>query len=252
MPLSKKRSHNSGNQPLVKKKAYKKTPRKITLSQSDIEQLQFIPALSKKDLTLWKDLIEQYHYINTTRFFGAQMRYLVYGGKELSEITDIYKTGSERLTEKYLKKQYADMPRGQNLLAVLGFAAGSWRLSSRDTFIGWSDEQRTANLKFVVNNSRFLILPWIKSPNLASRILGGISRQIPFDWEARYNYRPVLLETFVQRDRFKGTCYRAANWIHIGASEGYSLHSKYRKEAITKNIFIYPLCKEFKKKLCKI
>ena len=251
LPSFKKKEHNSPNQSLVKKKVYKKPPRQIILKQSDIEQLQIIPALSKKDLTLWKDLIEQHHYINTTRLFGAQMRYLVYGGTGLSEPTDIYKIGSERLTEKYLKKQYADMTRGQNLLAALGFAAGSWRLSSRDKFIGWSDEQRTANLKFVVNNSRFLILPWIKSPNLASRILGRISRQIKFDWEARYNYRPVLLETFVQQDRFKGTCYRAANWIHIGASEGYSLHNKYKKRAVTKDIFIYPLCKNFQKKLCR-
>jgi len=140
---------------------------------------------------------------------------------------------------------------GNRCLAALGFAAASWRLSKRDDFIGWSDKAREANLKLVVNNVRFLILPWIKIKNLASRILGGIAQQLPIDWEARYNYRPVLLETFVQLDRFKGTCYRAANWIKIGTTGGYSLVEKYKKKASPKGIFIYPLCSDFRGQLCR-
>jgi hypothetical protein len=102
----------------------------------------------------------------------------------------------------------------------------------------------------VVNNSRFLIVPWIKSPNLASRILGAIAKHLPDDWQAHYARRPVLLETFVGLDKFKGTCCRAANWVQIGVTEGYSLYSQYRKRAETKGIFVYPLDKNFRKILC--
>jgi hypothetical protein len=144
-----------------------------------------------------------------------------------------------------------DRPSGERLLAVLGFAASAWRLSSRDEFIGWSDEQRVSNLRYVIGNARFLILPWIKSPNLASRILGGIVRQLPRDWEDRYNYRPVLLETFVQTDRFAGTCYKAANWIHLGATSGYSLYGSSQKKGVPrKAVYVYPMSKKFRTVLC--
>jgi hypothetical protein len=137
------------------------------------------------------------------------------------------------------------------LLAVLGFASSAWRLSSRDQFIGWNDEQRIANLRYVVSNARFLILPWIRRPNLASRILGGIVRRLPQDWEERYHYRPILLETFVQLDRFTGTCYKAANWIRFGTTDGYSLYGKKQKEQVpTKAVFVYPLTRKFREILC--
>ena len=145
----------------------------------------------------------------------------------------------------------SDRARGEHLVAVLGFSAGSWQLSSRDRFIGWTDEQRISNLKYVVNNARFLVLPWIQSPNLASRILGGIVRQLPIDWEARYGYKPVLLETFVLLNKYKGTCYRAANWRQVGTTKGYSLYGGKQKKMIpNKGIFVYPLRKDFRKVLC--
>ena len=127
-------------------------------------------------------------------------------------------------------------PCDKVLLAVLGFAASSWRLASRDKFIGWNDEQRTANLRYVVGNSRFLILPWIKYPNLLSLILGGIVRQLPQDWADQYHYRPVLLETFVQLDRFAGTCYKAANWIQLGTTIGYSLYGNKTKKGVPQKV----------------
>ena len=214
------------------------------LNQSDIGQLQFIPVQKNEDLCLWQELIKQYHYINISSMFGSQIRYLVYSSKVLPVKRKLFEgcnsdCGITSSPEKYL-------------LAALGFAACAWRISSREEFIGWTDEQRIKNFKLVISNVRFLILPWIKSPNLASRILGGIAKQLPIDWEARYNYRPVLLETFVQLDRFQGTCYRAANWIQIGKTEGYSLYRRYRKNVSVKAILVYPLHKNFRQILCRL
>jgi hypothetical protein len=146
-----------------------------------------------------------------------------------------------------------DRLRDEHLLAVLGFAGSAWRLSSRDDFIGWTEEQRVANLRYVVGNARFLILPWIRCPNLASRILSGAAKRLPGDWEERYHYRPVLLETFVQLDRFTGTCYKAANWIPLGTTSGYSLYDTKEKSRVPrKAVFVYPLTKRFLKVLCSI
>lgn len=212
---------NKQKRPLIN--SFPKTGKKIRLNTSDIKHLQFIPVYSKKDSTLWREIIEELHYIKTSRLFGAQLRYLVYGDKTLPGTIDILKSNHFNDTDRHWAKYYNEVERGKHLVAALGFAASAWRLSSRDYFIGWSDKQREANLRLVVNNVRFLILPWIKSKYLASRILGGIAKQLPLDWAARYNFRPVLLETFVQLDRFKGTCYKAANWVQIGKTEGYSL-----------------------------
>jgi len=235
----------------IRNKLPRKAGKRICINPRDIEDLQFIPVFTKKDLSLWRELIEQHHYIGTSKLFGAQMRYLVYGGKDLPRTIDILKGNSKSFQGKDWKDNYLNIPRGKYLLAVPGFGACAWRLFSRDAFIGWSEEKRSKNLNLIVNNVRFLILPHIKSANLASRILGGVAKQLPMDWEARYNYKPVLLETFVQTDRFRGTCYRAANWIQIGKTEGYSLFSAYKKNALSKAIFVYPLCKDFRKKLCK-
>ena len=103
---------------------------------------------------------------------------------------------------------------------MIGFGASAWKAAARDRFIGWSVAQREARLHLVVNNARFLILPWVQVRNLASLVLAHSSRRLPDDWQARYGYRPVLLETFVQSDRFAGTSYRAANWRHVGQTQG--------------------------------
>jgi len=229
--------------------SFPKAGKKIKLKTADIRHLRFIPVYSKKDSTLWREIIEEFHYIKTSRLFGAQLRYLVYGDKTVPGAIDMLKSDKYNDTGRHWAKFYNDSDRGKHLVAALGFASSAWRLASRDAFIGWSDKQREVNLRLVVNNVRFLILPWIKSKYLASRILGGIAKQLPIDWEARYNYRPVLLETFVQIDRFKGTCYKAANWIQIGRTEGYSLVSRYKKHALRKRVFVYPLCSDFRKKL---
>ncbi|MBW2427840.1 MAG: DUF4338 domain-containing protein, partial [Deltaproteobacteria bacterium] len=232
--------------PILQNNAYKSTPllvkpsslvkpsKKLILRKSDISRLQFVPILNKEDSQLWRYLINKYHYIKESTFFGAQMRYLVFGGQEVQRTGHLLRNTKRQSRYRQWKLAFRQIKRGEHLLAVLGFSAGSWRLGSRDQYIGWTDEQRESNLKLVVNNARFLIMPWIYAPNLASRILGGIAKQLPLDWEARYNYQPVLLETFVQLDRFKGTCYQAANWIEVGKTEGYSLFSSYKRYAIAK------------------
>lgn len=218
------------------------------LKAHHVRHLQFIPVYSKKDSILWREMIERFHYIKTTRLFGAQMRYLVYGDEALPGTLNFINS-SAGLANAHWATRYNEVKRGKHLLAALGFASAAWRLSAREKFIGWSNAQRETHLKLVVNNVRFLILPWNRIKNLASKILGAISRQLPIDWEARYTYSPVLLETFVQLDRFKGTCYRAANWIPIGTTEGYSLVAEYKKYASPKSILVYPLCRDFREKL---
>jgi hypothetical protein len=112
-------------------------------------------------------------------------------------------------------------------------------------------EQRQRNLHLVVNNARFLILPWIHCKNLASRILALLSRRLPDDWQARYAYRPLLLETFVEKPRFAGTCYRAANWQHLGDTQGRGkLDVLHRNAQPIKSIWIYPLARDFQRRLC--
>ena len=186
--------------------------------------LRLVLVSRPEESRLWRELLRRHHYIPQPNLFGAQLRYLVYGQDG--------ETGAEQV------------------VALLGFAAAAWRIAGRDVFIGWSDEERVRNLKRVVNNARFLILPWIRCPNLASRILGVVARRLPGDWEARYGYRPVLLETFVQLDRFTGTCYRAANWTLVGTTAGYSVHGEAaRKSAPQRAIFVYPLHRHFRRVL---
>ncbi len=190
----------------------------ISLGAGALGELSFKPVNTPKDSSFWNELIERYHYLGYKPLPGAQMRYLVFGGG--------------------------------HLLAVLGFGAAAWALAPRDQFIGWTAEQRKLNLHLVVNNARFLILPWVKSKNLASRILAGIARQLASDWKNRYGYSPVLLETFVQQDRFKGTCYRASNWHHAGQTKGRGKLDRANLNPLPiKEIYLYPLDKRFRKKL---
>jgi hypothetical protein len=137
-----------------------------------------------------------------------------------------------------------------HLIAALGFGASAWRVAARDRWIGWTPEERTRNLHLIVNNARFLIMPWITSKNLASRILGAVTRLLPELWQKRYACRPVLLETFVERERFRGTCYRAANWIHVGETKGRGKLDRKKQYALpVKDVFLFPLQRDFRKRL---
>ena len=169
----------------------------------------------RTDSQLWNEFIHRYHYLGFQTLPGAQLRYWV--------------------------------SAGDRLVALLGFGAAAWQCAPRDQFIGWSHAQRQKNLHLVVNNARFLILPWIRSDNLASKILALAARQLPHDWQTRYHYRPLLLETFVEKNRFTGACYRAANWLQVGQTQGRGKLGPAGKQSVPiKDVWLYALEKPFR------
>jgi hypothetical protein len=136
------------------------------------------------------------------------------------------------------------------LLAVAVFAGAAWKCAARDRWIGWSSGQREANLNRIANNVRFLLLPWVRVPQLGSWILGALGRRIARDWQAKYGHRVVLLETFVERDRFAGTCYRAANWLRVGQTTGRGRADRYRMLHVpVKELYAHPLRPDFREAL---
>ena len=160
---------------------------------------------------LWNEYIARYHYLGYAKLPGAQLRYFAHAADGCP-------------------------------LALLGFGAAAWKTKPRDDFIGWDPATRERNLPLLVNNARFLILPWARVPHLASHLLGRIARRLPRDWQQRYNIRPVLLETFCQSARFRGTCYRAANWIHVGHTQGRGKLDVHKQFALpVKDILLKPL-----------
>lgn len=140
--------------------------------------------------------------------------------------------------------------QGRDLACVL-FGAAAWKTKPRDAWIGWDDDTRARRLSFVANNHRFLIFPWVRVPYLASHILGRIFRRLADDWQTKYGHPVHLLETFVERERFKGTCYRAANWICVGQTQGRSRQDRYNTLRVpVKDIYVYPLIPQFRERLC--
>ncbi len=130
---------------------------------------------------------------------------------------------------------------GREVACVL-FGAAAWRCAPRDQALSWSDAQRRQGLSRVVNNTRFLILPWVRVSHLASVVLGAVARRIDGDWQAKYGHGLDALETFVERDRFAGTCYRAANWRYVGATRGRSRQDRAHTRAVpVKDVYLYPL-----------
>ena len=193
----------------------------LCVTVDKLGELTFRVVCTRKDSSLWNELIQRYHYLGYTPLPGAQLRYLVYNHSRL--------------------------------LAALGFGAAAWSTAPRDRFIGWTPRQRETNLHLVVNNARFLIPPWITVKNLASKTLAAASKRLPADWKQRYGYQPVLLETFVECARFRGTCYRAANWTHVGKTKGRGKLEKTQKQVTPiKDILLYPLDKHFRKVLCSL
>ena len=149
---------------------------------------------------LWNEFVARYHYLGYRTLVGAQMRYAVHD-------------------------------RNGWPVAMLGFSTAAWRLAPRDKFIGWTPQLREKNLPLVVDNPRFLILPWIKIPNLGSHILAIVRRRLPDDWAERYNTTPVLIETFVETPRHTGAVYNASGWIRVGTTQGrgrYDRHTNTR------------------------
>ena len=191
----------------------------VTAAAGDLEDLGLHLVDGRENSYLWNEYVDRYHYLRYTPLPGAQLRYFA-------------------------------TARGQ-VLALLSFSASAWKTEPRDRFIGWTREQRERNLQLVVNNSRFLILPWVRSRHLASRLLGIAARKVGRDWEERYAYKPVLLETFVEIARFAGTSYKAANWICVGNTKGRGkLDVKNEWAKPVKSIWLLPLTKHFRTVLC--
>jgi len=187
----------------------------IDLSVQQLADLRLETVSDRRTSHLWNEYIQRYHYLGYQPLPGAQMRYVA-------------------------------SAQGQ-ILALLGFGAAAWKVASRDRWIGWSATQRQERLHLIINNARFLILPWVTCRNLASKLLAMTARRVAQDWANRYGYQPVLLETFVETQRFAGTCYRAANWIHVGQTKGRGkLDSNHQASLPVKDIWLYPLDKHFR------
>lgn len=170
-------------------------------------------------LGLFKCLLCHYHYLGFSTTVGENLKYLVFD-------------------------------RAQNPLACLLFGSAAWKCAPRDQFIGWDANSRKANLNLLTNNMRFLILPWVRAPHLASHILGRVARRISSDWVEKYGHPIYLLETFVERERFRGTAYQAANWIWAGQTRGRSRNDRYATLKVpVKDVYLYPLTNRFREAL---
>jgi len=176
----------------------------------------FERVVTSQQRQTFKELIDRYHYLGYKTPFGAHSRYMIRSGSE------------------------------GRLLGCLQFSRPAWKVQVRDECIGCNANQRESCLQKIVQNSRFLILPWVEVKNLASHILGRVSRLLPADWKMLYGYRPLLLETFVE-ERFSGTSYRAANWVELGETKGRGRMDRYNRAAEpTKVVWVYPLHRQAK------
>jgi hypothetical protein len=147
--------------------------------------------------------------------------------------------------------QYRIALAADRMLAGLWFGSASWKCIARDRFIGWSAAQREANLWLISNNCRFLILPWIHCLHLGSWILGQVLRRLSTDWQKKYGHPILLVESFVERVRFRGTVYRAANWQPVGETRGRSRQDRYTcLQVPVKEVLVYPLTTNFREGLC--
>src|SRR3990172_2386010 len=187
---------------------------------ADLEPIVLEPVMCKSAIGLWNEYVERYHPLGYKQPFGAHQRYFIVSG-----------TGTR--------------------LGCLLFASSAWALAERDAWIGWSETDRAQRLNWVLNNTRFLVFPWVRVNNLASKALSLAVQRIGRDWQERYGYQPVLLETFVDAGRYIGTCYKAANWIRLGLTRGRGRMDRHTRYLSTpKVIYVYPLVAEFRAFLC--
>jgi hypothetical protein len=185
------------------------------LNELGVISLLLISSSEPEKNLLWKDMMKTYHYLGSSMLFGRQLKYLIL---------------SSRL----------------GCIGGMGFSSPAWSLEGRDRLIGLSDEDRALYLNHVVCNSRFLILPWIKVKNLASHVLSKSLSQLGEDWKTRYGFEPALVETFVDKENYLGTCYRAANWIHVGTTKGRGRNDPQHQQAVSvKDVYVYELKQGF-------
>lgn len=191
-----------------------------SLNKLGTVKIERINSRYSKSSRLWMAVMRQHHYLGAGPLCGSQIRYLI-------------------------------TCEGYGLLGGMSFSAASWRVQGREQWIGWSDAARKAHLHQVVNNSRFLIMPDVRVPHLASHVLSLSVKRLSADWRQRYGYEPILLETFVEHDRFKGTSYRAANWHFAGQTKGRGRQDRaHQKSVAVKDVYLYPLRNDFRQMLC--
>ena len=204
-----------------------KAPRRIELDQSPLETtlreirpLSFVQVRRTPLEKLFNSLICHHHYLGYTQPVGEHLKYLVY---------------SRPL---------------QRPVACFAWCSAVRHLESRDRFIGWDKERRTRNLHFLAYNTRFLIPDWIRVPHLASHLLGRCAKMISSDWQGLYHHPVYWLETFVDTERFEGTCYKSANWLYLGLTKGLGKNDRTKKvNRSLKAVWGYPLCRNFKELL---
>jgi hypothetical protein len=192
----------------------------ITDSIAELIPLQ-VHELSQRPegLSLYEWLLHQYHYLSYTSTVGLNLKYLI----------------SDR--------------RGRPLSCLL-FGSAAWKCAVRDQFIGWSASDRQAHLQQITNNTRFLILPWVRVPSLASHVLSQVTKRLRQDWQTKYARSLSLVETFVDTSRFQGGCYRAAHWIWVGQTTGRTRQDRWNRINVpAKLVFVYPLSKSFRRDL---
>jgi hypothetical protein len=186
---------------------------------ADFMPIGLEPVRCPEGICLWNEYVHRYHSLGYKRPFGAHQRYFIVSGA------------------------------GQKLGCLL-FAAAAWALSARDEWIGWAEVDRSLRVNLIVSNTRFLIFPWVRVKNLAGKALSLAAKRIRCDWQERYGYSPVLLETFVDPEKYRGVCYRAANWILLGRTKGRGRTERHNKRPFTcKDIYVYPLVADFRARL---
>lgn len=203
----------------------KSVPHSTAVIESDLSSVRPLHFLdvrgSGRNEELFNCLLNKYHYLGFKSTVGEYMKYLVLDSSERP-------------------------------LGCVLFGAAAWKTKPRDNYIGWSASERKKNLIYLTNNTRFLIPPWVRIPHLASHILGRTLRSLNRDWCKYYGHPVHLVETFVDRSRFRGTCYRAANWKKVGKTTGRSRQDRYsNKQVPVKDIYVYPLNKKFREMLCQ-
>ena len=178
---------------------------------SVIQPIRIKQVKTQTEACLFRSLLSHFHYLGYSGPVGENLRYLVYDYKN-------------------------------HILGCSLFGAPAWRVASRDRYIGWDETNRRKGLSRIANNMRFLILPEVKVPHLASHLLGKISRRVSMDWKNKYGHPIALLETYVENNRFRGTCYKAANWVKAGETTGYTRNYRTGKLKVPiKSVWLYPL-----------
>jgi uncharacterized protein DUF4338/transposase-like protein/transposase Tn5 family protein len=216
--LSRRRVHRSSGAPSARAEGGKV---RCSLKEVGAVELVLVGSADSRASRDWTALMERHHYLGAGPLCGAQLRYLI--GSRLG------------------------------WLGGLAFSAAAWQVAGRDQWIGWNGVARQQNLQQVVANSRFLILPHREVPHLASHVLGLVVKRLAADWRHRYGYEPRLIETYVEQQRFRGTCYRAANWIEVGRTQGRGRQDRTRQsQGTVKRIYVYPLGRQARQQLQRV